>query len=81
MNKMNRIISAMNETERMLEKAKKKYNDTIICLKMEIAENKELGNPITANKGWIDYANQDKARVKELERHMEKLNGMLLELK
>ena len=75
--KAKRIMQAINETSRLLRKAEKKYNDTIICLKMEIAENKELGNSITANKGWVEYANQDKQRVKELKNHMEKLSNML----
>lgn len=78
--KARRIIQAMIETERLLEKAEKKYKDTITCLKMEIAENKELGNSITANKSWIDYANQDKKRVDELKNHIGKLHNMLREV-
>ena len=38
---------------------------------------KEFGNPITANRPWIEYANKDKARIKELEQHIIKLNDML----
>jgi FtsZ-binding cell division protein ZapB len=77
--KVKRLYSSIKETERLLEKAEKKYNDTIICLKMEIEENKELGNDITANKGWIDYALQDKARFEELKAHKQKLIKMIEE--
>jgi FtsZ-binding cell division protein ZapB len=74
-----RLKSAIKETEELLSKATKKYNDTITCLKMEIEENKELGNDISANKCWIDYCNQDKARVNQLKSHLNKLNNMLKE--
>ena len=78
--KSKRLISAIAETNHLLDKANKKYTDTITCLKMEIAENKEIGNDITANRSWIDYANKDKIRVKELEQHIVKLENMLSEV-
>lgn len=78
--KVKRLYSEIKDTERLLEKAEKKYNDTIICLKMEIEENKELGNDITTNKCWIDYALQDKARFEELKAHKEKLINMMDQL-
>jgi len=77
--KAKRINSAIKETEGLLSKATKKYNDTITCLKMDIAENKELGNTIKANMPWVVYANTDKARVNELKAHLNKLNNMLAE--
>lgn len=76
----NRILQAMRETEGQLEKATKLYNDSITCLKMDIAENEELGNPKSANRCWVDYCNEDKARVKQLQAHLDKLNGMLNDL-
>lgn len=77
--KAKRIIQSINETEILLEKATKKYNDTITCLKMDIAENKEFGNDIKANLPWVEYANKDKARVNELKAHLNKLSNMLTE--
>lgn len=79
--KVSRILQAMRETEELLEKAIKRYNDSVTCLKMDIAENEELGNPKSANRAWVDYCNADKARVKQLEAHLEMLKGMLKELK
>ncbi len=78
--KAKRIKQAMLETHDQLVKARKRYNDTIKCLKMEIAENKKLGNDLSANKAWVDYANQDKARVRELEAHMQRLEKMLKDI-
>lgn len=78
--KVKRLYSDIKETERLLEKAEKSYNDTIICLKMEIEENKELGNDITANKSWIEYALKDKARFEELKAHKQKLINMMNQL-
>lgn len=77
--KAKRINSEIIETKKLLDKAIKKYNDTITCLKMDIAENKELGNDISANMDWVRYANQDKARVNELNAHLNKLYNMLAE--
>jgi exonuclease VII small subunit len=74
--KRTRIIEAMNETERTLEKARKRYSDSIECLKMEVIQN---GKNKSDNKAWIDYCNQDKQRVKELEAHIAKLEKMLAE--
>ena len=75
--KKERIIQAMNETERMLETAEKRYADSIEALKMDVAKN---GNDKKANKDWVDYCNKDKERVKAQKMHMEKLEKMLLEL-
>lgn len=79
--KLKRINSAMIETEGLLERAIKKYNDTITCLKMDIEENKEFGNDKLANRAWVDYALQDKARVKELQAHKQMLLNMEMELR
>jgi FtsZ-binding cell division protein ZapB len=75
--KVKRLYSSIKETERLIEKAEIKYNQTIICLKMEIEENKEFGNDITANKCWIDYALQNKTRMEELQAHKQKLLNMM----
>ena len=75
--KARRIIQAINETESILKKAEKKYQDTIVCLKMEIAENgfnKEL------NKPWVEYALQDKKAVEGYKAHIERLQNMLAAL-
>jgi FtsZ-binding cell division protein ZapB len=74
--KLLRINHEILDTERLIEKATKKYNDTIICLKMEIAENKEFGNDISANRLWVNYALQDKARLNQLRAHLQKLLNM-----
>lgn len=65
-----RIMHEINETHILLVKAKEKYANSIKCLKMEIAENKELGNDISANLGWVGYCNEDKMRVRDLEKHL-----------
>ena len=75
--KVSRILQAMCETEELLAKATKRYNDSVTCLKMDIVENEELGNPKSANRSWVNYCNEDKARVKQLQAHMSKLKGML----
>lgn len=72
-----RINQAIRETESLLNKATKKYNDSVICLKMEVAENKELGNSLEANFDWVKYCNEDKARVEYYKNHIEKLKGMM----
>ena len=72
-----RVQGEIVDTDLLLVKALKKYNDTITCLKMDIEENKELGNDKTANRAWVDYALQDKARVKQLRTHKQKLENML----
>jgi len=75
--KAKRIIQAINETERQLARATKKYNDSITCLKMDIAESAELGNSKAANKAWVDYCNEDKAEMNRYKAHIEKLTVML----
>lgn len=75
--KLRRINASISETEQLLEKAIKKYNDTIICLKMEIEENEELHNSKSANMPWVEYALQDKVRVKELKAHKQRLLDMI----
>lgn len=72
-----RIMHEINETHILLAKAKESYENKIECLKMEIAENKELGNKVSANLAWVKYCNEGKMKVKGLERHLIKLNGML----
>jgi chromosome segregation ATPase len=75
--KNRRLTQALKESKNLLDKATIKYNNSITALKMEIAENKELGNDITANKAWIDYCNKDKERVKELKNHIAKLERLI----
>jgi len=77
--KAKRIIQAINETERQLERATKKYNYSIACLKMDIAENAELGNPKSANRAWVDYCNEDKAEMNRYKAHIDRLAKMLHE--
>lgn len=75
--KVKRIIQAINETESLLKKAEKKYQDTIVCLKMEIAEN---GSNKELNKPWVEYALQDKKVVDGYREHIERLQKMLAAL-
>ena len=77
--KRKRIICSISETEALLEKARKRYNDSVSCLKMDIAENEELGNPKSSNRAWVDYCNQDKARIEDLQSHLDDLTAMLKE--
>ena len=78
--KSKRIKQAITETSHLLSKAKVKHQNSIICLKMEVLENQELGNDKTANKLAVEHFKNCKARVKELENHIVKLNKMLVEL-
>lgn len=75
--KAKRIIQAINETESLLKKAEKKYQDTIACLKMEIAEN---GSNKELNKPWVEYALQDKKNVEGYKAHIERLQNMIAAL-
>lgn len=77
--KIKRINNCMEETERNLVIARGKYMDSMIVLSMEIEENRELGNDIKANLLKVDNANLRKERVRELEKHLVKLNKMLKE--
>lgn len=78
--KAKRINHEIIDCTAKLEKATKKYRDSIICLKMDIEENKELGNPKTANRAWVDHCNQDKAEINRLRAHIERLCNMLNEV-
>ena len=75
--KAKRIIQTINDTERQLKKAEKKYKDTITVLKMEIAEN---GSNKAINKPWVEYALQDKKVVDNYKAHIERLQNMLAAL-
>ena len=75
--KAKRIIQTIRETEKLLEKAKKNYQDTITVLKMEIAEN---GSRKELNKPWVEYALQDKKVVDNYKAHIERLQNMLAAL-
>jgi hypothetical protein len=77
--KRRRINQAINETVNLLEKAKKKHSDSLICLKMEVEENRMFGNDIESNMHAVIHCNKLRARVKELEKHIEYLNNMLAE--
>lgn len=75
--KVRRIQVAISETVGLLEKAEKRYNDTIACLKMEVAEN---GENKELNKPWVEYALQDKKDVEGYRNHIERLQNMLSHL-
>lgn len=75
--KVRRIQVAISETAGLLEKAEKRYHDTIVCLKMEVAEN---GNNKGLNKPWVEYALQDKKAVEGYKSHIDRLQEMLSHL-
>lgn len=77
--KSKRIRQAILETYDLLGKAQKKYQDSLICLKMEIEENRELGNDDSANNHAREYVEERKVRVIELENHILRLEKMLQE--
>ena len=82
MNKLTKLIRinhALQETDRLLEKAKVKHINSLKCLIMEIAENKELNNNIKSNLHAVKYANECRECVDELMKHKEKLESMLLD--
>jgi hypothetical protein len=69
-----RIIEAMNEVERQMERAVKRYTNSTKCLKYEILKN---GNDMSAECPWLDFCLYDKERINKLKAHMEKLQAML----
>jgi len=71
-----RIQQAINETIHLLEKANIKHANSIICLEMEITENRELNNPDLCNDHARLHTNNCLARCQELEKHLEKLYNM-----
>lgn len=77
LDKRKRIEKCMLESNERLNKYTKLYNDSIKSLKIEIEENKELGNPVSANMCKVNRTNEYKTRVKELKDHMQNLNNML----
>ena len=65
------------DTYKLLNKAIKNYEDSIESLKMEVEENKTLGNPASCNKLAAKRANECKARIQELKKHLTKLENMV----
>lgn len=72
-----KVKKDITTTERLIKKSEIKYLDTIKALKMEIQENKELGNCIIANQPWIEYALVDKRAMEKLKKHKEKLLNII----
>jgi len=69
-----KIIQAINETEKQLIKAEKRYNDTLECIARDEAEG------FRVQDDWIIYKENDKQRVDQLKARIKKLDKMLLEL-
>ena len=71
-----RIIHEINETARQLQKAEKRFNNSVQALIMEAVENDTRGSL----NDWIDYCYHDKVSVRQKEAHMAKLEKMLSEI-
>ena len=70
----------IKDCERKLQKAIKEVEDCERYLKIEIADNKELGNADTANDRAREHLNKAMARVQELKKHITKLERWIREL-
>lgn len=75
---INRLNKEIQETQRKLVKVNKEHQDDIQYLKMEIAQNEELGNGKDANVCAIEYCKKSKDRITELENHIIYLKNILV---
>ncbi|HEY5588861.1 MAG TPA: hypothetical protein VIK86_07900 [Candidatus Paceibacterota bacterium] len=72
-----RVNESIIETNKLIAKKSIEYKNSITVLKMEIEENKELGNSRQANKLKVNSCNEIKKRLEELQEHKQKLLNML----